>query len=477
MPPPSNLREQLSAWLAANRALRCKVLEADAVLEAGSTGSLVVKMTAGKQQDLSFLRSAKTTPSPVSTFELRATAEDRPDRSWSGEAQRTLDDVAGSPRFKLPWGPVSAAGVYLVHLRLGGRAIEGSPVRVLVRPSGISPSASSIHRSDEQIVDHLPPGVLPPLRLLELSAGHEGSFVAAARDRFGNLRDEGGDTPYALLRRVASLPVTSDDGPLLYVPPPQGASDASGVPAVKIEVTDRGDGTYSVRFVRVEAGEYAASIWMSGVPVCGTLPVAVHPDQLCVRRCLASGQGLHQAVAAGGATFVITARDRCGNLVRLLPSDPLPWALRIEPRGDIDDETDEGEALAAAAAQAAEEMQLNLSVDGCCQVGYVMARAGRYLIHASHRAADGALTELPGSPYALSVLPSIDDPSCVVLDRHSGIEFARENEPAVLVAGQVTPRRGHRRAPPTPLSVLLLPSRRRPCLLSTHSCNPLPPPS
>jgi hypothetical protein len=37
-----------------------------------------------------------------------------------------------------------------------------------------------------------------------------------------------------------------------------------------------------------------------------------------------------------------------------------------------------------------------------------------------------AMEPLVGSPYSVEVLPSIDDPSCVVLDLFSGLELARD---------------------------------------------------
>lgn len=84
-----------------------------------------------------------------------------------------------------------------------------------------------------------------------------------------------------------------------------------------------------------------------------------------------------------------------------------------------------------------------------------MPRAGRYLIHIEHPteataaavgAAAGAgavgagaapMEALVGSPFALTVLPSVDDPSCLVIDLQSGLVAAVEGAPAVLVAGQV----------------------------------------
>ena len=120
---PPSLRGQLAAWLDANRSRRCKIIDGTADSpEAGSIGTIDIKMAAGKAADLEYIRETREAPSAVSTFEVRAQAAAGESKSsWKGQVARTLDDVAGSPRVKIPWGPVTRAGEHLIYIELGGK--------------------------------------------------------------------------------------------------------------------------------------------------------------------------------------------------------------------------------------------------------------------------------------------------------------------------------------------------------------------
>ena len=126
------------------------------------------------------------------------------------------------------------------------------------------------------------------------------------------------------------------------------------------------------------------------------------------------------------------------------------WRLRFEPRGDIDAHEIEGAALVASAEEATNSLIMVDDGQGVCRVAYTMPRSGRYLLHIEHPSgavvpntalsspsaptgaqhgvsAEGwameeealAMEPLVGSPYSVDVLPSIDDPSCVVMDLFS----------------------------------------------------------
>ena len=131
------------------------------------------------------------------------------------------------------------------------------------------------------------------------------------------------------------------------------------------------------------------------------------------------------------------------------------WRLRFEARGDIDAHEIEGAALVVSAEEATSSMIVVDDGRGVYRVAYTMPRSGRYLLHIEHpsgaavpntalsspsapagfcasaegQAMEGeamAMEPLIGSPYSVEVLPSIDDPSCVVLDLFSGLELARD---------------------------------------------------
>ena len=136
----ARLRDQLAAWLASNRSHRCTLIVEPhhAVLTVGETGTVIVRLAPGDRNELKYVRSSPQPPSPVSDFEVRVV--DRAHRSllWSGTVSRAMDDVAGSPRVRLAWGPITTAGEHEITVRLGNRDIEGSPVTVRVRPCAAS---------------------------------------------------------------------------------------------------------------------------------------------------------------------------------------------------------------------------------------------------------------------------------------------------------------------------------------------------
>lgn len=447
-----SLLDNLEAWLAVNRSRRCKLLTAACLdPEAGDVGTLELKMLAGSKADLDYIRSGKDTPSSISSFrvEVRAVAGEKLSH-WSGDVLRTMDDVAGSPRVQLQYGPLTRSGDHFLFVSLGGKQIAGCPYRIKVLPRAKTyAGASSLHDAGgSTIATHLrppspavpsppssaadgtegdaaspperrsppPPPPLSPLPPLTLHSCEEADALIVARDRYGNRRDAGGDTFFVTVARQAAATSRTKDDDV------DGSSDY-------VSIDDRGDGAYRVRFSRARVGEYVLRAFFQGGAVRGCLPIRVLPGALDIQRCDAAGDGLHEALAAQSARFTITARDAVGNVVT---GGGVRWLVLIEARGD--DSMDASDGLLTAAAEAQASAVVTDAKDGTYHVGYTVPRAGRFLLHVvmgdAQPAASGRTTVregrlvLPGSPYALTVRPSADDPSCVVVDLKSGLRRA-----------------------------------------------------
>ena len=357
--------------------------------------------------------------------------------SWRGTASRTLDDTNGNPLAKLPWGPIELAGEHLIKVSLGGKQILGCPVRAKVKPAKkTSAGASSLHSAIAEAKappSHLhiasAPSPSPPK---QLTAGESGRFIVVARDAYGNRRDSGDDKPYPTVMptTLPPLPGSDDDE--------EEVVDRSGD---SMRVSDLKDGSYSVSFSRCKAGEYRAQAYLTGVAVRGMLTFRVVAGPIHLVSCSASGENIHEGLAGQTSSFSIFARDRVGNL---RVNGGHEWRVVIEPRGD-----DEASDLKAAAEEATASAAITDAKDGRYHVGFVVPRAGRYFVHVTlleKKREGGEASEeqeeprqqypLPGSPFAHSVLPSSDDPSCVTLEAKSGLELAREDQPAIVDAGQ-----------------------------------------
>ena len=123
--------------------------------------------------------------------------------------QCVLDDAAGSPRIRLPFGPLTIAGEVSLDVRIGRRPISGSPWRLKVRPGGESEAAAcTLHprseppppRVEPVVDDEAGEGAAPSSPAASFVAGKEATLLLTARDEFGNRRYEGGDKFYALVR-------------------------------------------------------------------------------------------------------------------------------------------------------------------------------------------------------------------------------------------------------------------------------------
>ena len=250
-----------------------------------------------------------------------------------------------------------------------------------------------------------------------MTAGTVGAFAIMARDSYGNRRGGGGDSFMALVRSAAK-----GRGAKMVASATQSRLSA----AVEdwVDVTDRGDGTYPVRFVRHAAGLYELRAWLHGEPVPCALLCRVSPGALCVARCTLRGGGVQVVAAGANGELWIEARDACGNVVGVGGER---WHVRVEASGP------EADMTGASAAASSASMSVRDCGDGLYCASFSVGRAGRYALHVSHADARGCVgAALTGSPFELRVTPSAADPDC--------IECTPDlQEPLSLIAGQVMP--------------------------------------
>ena len=296
---------------------------------------------------------------------------------------------------------------------LDGIPAGGGPVEVVVLPADTSATASTLHITDSlgRYPLRMPPptaglrgSVRPPANEgFELVAGDEGSFTIVARDAYGNQRDSGGESFYVVLQRVDA---TTDQQP-------------AALPIDRLDIADRGDGSYTVRFVRTVAGVYEARAWLHGEALPGALPCRVAAGTLSVARCTTRGVGLSRAEAGASTEVWIEARDWCGNLVGVGGE---AWRVRIEAHPAEDPRllqvrpSREAEEVATAIDEAAAAAEASLQIrdcgDGRYCLSYQFSRAALYAVHIAHASRQlVAGTALPGSPFALLITPSAADPS------------------------------------------------------------------
>ena len=139
-----------------------------------------------------------------------------------------------------------------------------------------------------------------------------------------------------------------------------------------LDLSDRGDGTYSAAFSLDTAGEYVARAWLHGAELPERATVRVLPAALDPARCDLSGEGLRRARCGERTTFTIHARDSFGNLTTL---SGLEWRVQLAPAEDADAD------VAKAAAMA--EVDVVASGDGTYVVTYLVEAVGAYRVHVS----------------------------------------------------------------------------------------------
>ena len=289
----------------------------------------------------------------------------------------------------------------LVSTSTDGKVCGGSSLPPLPPPTIECMGACvHLHSSCLQLV---PPALNNRSFDMIATAGDMSSFVIAARDEYGNQRDGGGDSFYALASSVSEWERQKDGARSdMQDARKLGLSTRSDD---WLEVVDRGDGTYHVRFVRSVAGAYELRAWLHGEPVPSTLLCRVSPGSLCLDQCTTQGAGVRFASAGTSTEVWIEARDSCGNLVGVGGER---WHVRIEA------EAAEAASTRGAAAAASAALHVRDCGDSRYCVSYLVARAGLYALHISHVATEGVTScSLVGSPFELHVLPSAFDSSCI----------------------------------------------------------------
>lgn len=255
---------------------------------------------------------------------------------------------------------------------------------------------------------------------LEVAAGGPAALWLQACDSYGNRRPFGGDPLAVQLVPIPTAEPTDTAASALTAERLTERDDGEG----SVDISDRGDGTYTAAFSRTRAGDYLACAWLHGQPVPGRVLCRVRPAPLALRRCAIVGDGPPNAICGVRASFTIVTRDVFGNV---LASGGVQWAVSFIPAM--------GPLPTAAAATAAEEAEASVSTDdmgnGMYVVSYTLATPGHFMIHVAMRAAGGATGSadmtaggigsgispqraasrgvaepLPGSPFGLQVAPN-----------------------------------------------------------------------
>ena len=144
------------------------------------------------------------------------------------------------------------------------------------------------------------------------TAGVRSTFTIVSRDRFGNLRGEGGD----------EYLVQASDGTV----------------SVFGELRDLGTGAYLVEYLAQFVGSYQVKVFLGSAVKHFTL--FVHPGEASPQQVALSGSATSIATAGHAATFTIQAKDAFGN-IRCLGSD----MFSVEILGPLARAQDAGEAL------------------------------------------------------------------------------------------------------------------------------------
>eukprot|EP01043_Picozoa_sp_COSAG02_P006650 COSAG02_NODE_191_length_30004_cov_86.740980_11_plen_2787_part_00 len=156
-------------------------------------------------------------------------------------------------------------------------------------------------------------------------AGEQALIFAEARDRFGNLREQDGDSIVAMLMVGCS-----------------GQTDCAQRP-VPLNVTEgHDDGMYEIRFVTVVgSADYALTVWLNEDTLGGAAQsVEVGPSEISLDDTTVSGTGWSYAEAGAYSNFMIQTRDRFSNTLtdqRVFEA----WTCRIPCKSSIADVCDQ----------------------------------------------------------------------------------------------------------------------------------------
>jgi hypothetical protein len=261
----------------------------------------------------------------------------------------------------------TTAGPFVLSVRVSGKPLRGSPFLLCVAPAPThTPSCLRLFAPAHG-------------RLDDAEAGVASSFQIVARDQFGNVRKQGGDTFESFLIGPAAAPAT---------------------------VKDWSDGAYSVQYAPTVAGEYLLSLTRGGEHVKGSpFALRVWPAATHAELCVVYGRGTAAGEAGYRQSFCIEARDAHNNPRR--GGGDLFSAVLIGPVGKFDkipplqcDVTDQGE--------------------GTYEVAYTLAVCGVFRLQV--RGARSPSPSLRSSPFNHPVPPG---PRCPFrLGSEQGLQFA-----------------------------------------------------
>lgn len=178
------------------------------------------------------------------------------------------------------------SGEYELQILLGETKVKGSPFTFTVSDTGESDATKCTF-------------IAPKEGFKAMKAGEKRVVIVEARDKFGNLREKGGETFIGRLTSKTKLEVLSPD---------------------HCVTTDTEKGTYEISFTAEEAGEYALEILhqrskedaenITGFPV----DLTVVPDDVSdPSKTKAQGEGLSKAVSNHPAQFTVITFDKFGN--------------------------------------------------------------------------------------------------------------------------------------------------------------------
>jgi len=245
------------------------------------------------------------------------------------------------------------AGNYSLRVKVDNQHIKDSPFKLAVASGPIA--ASKCTATGDSIS--------------KATVGIAEKFLIHAKDAAGNNLKAGGAQFHGFLEGVEEL----------------GASVGIGKERrINLQVVDLNDGTYSVEYSPVFAGQYRAHIKLGDVDIKDSpFVVSVAPGAYDAAHSTLEGEGLLRAVAGEPERFVVVLRDKHGN--RLLGS-PANVGL-------------------VATIDGATEQVIHDHKDGTFRVQYRIGKLGPKKVDVT---LDGV--PISGSPFTVEVDPAVASP-------------------------------------------------------------------
>jgi len=187
----------------------------------------------------------------------------------------------GDGTYVVSYPSIKKRGTYTLVPTIKGEGVKGSPFTVNVHSAEADAAAftwdgPALDANGNQVV----------------VAGTTEKFTVTARDKFGNQAEQGG------------LKV---DGVI------------SGGPAdVKVSTKDNGDGTYTLEYTPIKAGQYQFAVQFNGANIGGhknPFGLLCIPNEPYGPTSVSSGEGLSKASVGGKNEFDLQTRDKYDNVV------------------------------------------------------------------------------------------------------------------------------------------------------------------